>query len=143
MHYVSEFMGRDHKKLDEICNECKLKKRDGPDWRKLFNEFKSGLERHLNWEEKVLFPVLEKRIGKTSGGPTEILRNEHRQMKALISKIESYEKPDPELEEKLLDVLSLHNLKEESILYPWLDNVLVEEERARIISQCIDWTKGG
>jgi regulator of cell morphogenesis and NO signaling len=44
---------------------------------KNFEEFKAGLEQHIVWEEEILFPSFEQKFG-LPGGPTEVMRWEHR-----------------------------------------------------------------
>lgn len=88
------------------------------------------------WEEDLLFPPWEEATGMTEGGPTHVMRREHRLiaecLEALHKKVQAAD-PDSDKEEQALRaLLSSHNRKEELILYPALDETLSEEERAGI-----------
>jgi iron-sulfur cluster repair protein YtfE (RIC family) len=52
----------------------------------IFLSFKSELERHIIWEEDILFPVFEKKTGIKDGGPTSVMRMEHIQIKNHLRK---------------------------------------------------------
>jgi iron-sulfur cluster repair protein YtfE (RIC family) len=90
--------------------------------------FRAALENHLNEEEQVVFPAFEAATGMTQG-PTQVMRVEHAQMRALVAQIESaLQGRDSEAisgtAETLLILMQQHNLKEENILYPMFDRVL-------------------
>ena len=134
MDSIYDFMSKDHDRLDEIFNKFKqIKNRNINRAKELFGEFKNGLERHIVWEEEILFPLFEKQAGMNDSGPTFVMRTEHVRIKEIISGIhERAEKLDPdtdELENELLFVLTAHNDKEESILYPWIDNSISSQEK--------------
>lgn len=138
MSKITEFMGRDHKRLDGIFNEFRrLKDRDLNKAGNLFSDFKTGLERHIVWEEEILFPAFEDRTGMYSSGPTAVMRMEHRQIKEFLEEIQGrIQKQDlhtGEFEEALIRILSQHDQKEEAVLYPWIDRSLSDEERGEII----------
>lgn len=136
MNEIANFMGNDHDRLDAIFKEFQsLKKRDLSKARNLFSDFKSGLERHIVWEEEILFPIFEQRTGMLNSGPTFVMRMEHRQIKDYLGKIhEAILNGDvntDEFERGLVEVLTAHNNKEESILYPWIDDSVSDEEKER------------
>jgi regulator of cell morphogenesis and NO signaling len=134
MNRILDFMGEDHDRLDGIFKEFQGKK--SSDYSKakvLFSEFKTGLQRHIVWEEEILFPLFENRTGMHNSGPTAVMRMEQRQIKEFLEKIhDKILKKDTktnDLERGLIEVLTAHNGKEENILYPWIDNTLNEKER--------------
>lgn len=134
MDNVMEFMSKDHDRLDGLFQEFRnLKDRDFSKAENLFTEFKSGLERHIAWEEEILFPIFETKTGMYDSGPTAVMRSEHRQIKEYLGqirqKIVNQDTKTEELENGLVEVLTAHNLKEENILYPWIDNSVTEKER--------------
>ena len=53
----------------------------------IFLFFKSELERHIIWEEDILFPVFERKTGIKDGGPTSVMRIEHIQIKNHLQEI--------------------------------------------------------
>lgn len=139
---IAEFMGQDHDRLDAIFTQFQtFKKQDAPKARSLFQEFLTGLHRHIVWEEDILFPVFEAEAEMVKDhGPTEVMRNEHRQIKDFLQQIQA-NVAEGDLtnveaaEEGLLRVLTAHNVKEEKILYPWIDNCVSDEERVSLLTR--------
>ncbi|MDT3777692.1 hemerythrin domain-containing protein [Nitrospira sp. MA-1] len=138
---IAKFMGHDHDRLDEIFNEFhRIKKQDAQKALALFQELFNGLHRHITWEEEILFPVFEAQADMVrEHGPTEVMRNEHRQIKYFLEQIQTKvaegDLRTEEGEEGLLQVLTAHNVKEEKILYPWIDNCVSDEERASLLAR--------
>ncbi|MBI1979255.1 MAG: hemerythrin domain-containing protein [Elusimicrobia bacterium] len=137
MQGIADFMGKDHDRLDGLFKEFQSKKVTEPEnAQKSFFDFKSGLERHIVWEEEILFPIFEERTGMR-GGPTNVMRTEHVQIKELLGGI--YDKilksifQTETLESQIISVLSSHNVKEENVLYPWIDQTLSLEEIERTL----------
>jgi regulator of cell morphogenesis and NO signaling len=137
---VTEFMGQDHDRLDEIFKGFQhIKTSDTAKAKGLFVEFLTGLQRHIVWEEEMLFPLFENATGMRDHGPTAVMRMEHRQikdfLKSIHDKIAAGDTTTDESERGLLEVLTAHNQKEENILYPWIDNSVGEEEREAVFTQ--------
>ncbi len=133
-------MSHDHDRLDALFEEFRqTKTQDLPRARRLFDEFRSGLERHIVWEEDILFPAFEARTGMHEAGPTVVMRMEHRQIRELLAEIaqalEAGRTDTDTLEQDLLQVLGVHNSKEEGILYPWIDRELSDDERQALSTQ--------
>lgn len=134
---VSAFFEQDHDRLDELFKTFQqLKRSDFPKAKEAFKEFKFGLQRHIVWEEDVLFPLWEKKTGMSESGPTPVMRHEHRQigqqLEAIHGKV-SEQNPDSDKEEQsLLDLLGSHNRKEELRLYPAIDQVAGTEGQEAI-----------
>ena len=134
---VSAFFEQDHDRLDDLFKTFQqLKRSDFPKAKEAFKEFKFGLQRHIVWEEDVLFPLWEKKTGMSESGPTPVMRHEHRQigqqLEAIHGKV-SEQNPDSDKEEQaLLDLLGSHNRKEELRLYPAIDQVAGTEGQEAI-----------
>jgi len=134
---ITEFFEQDHDRLDELFKTFQQSKRsDFPKAKEAFKEFKSGLQRHIVWEEDLLFPIWEQKTGMSDSGPTPVMRNEHRQigqqLEAIHQKVAD-QNPDSDQEEQaLLDLLGSHNRKEERALYPAIDKVTSPEERETV-----------
>lgn len=130
---ISEYFGKDHDRLDELFKDFqKNKHTDFLKAKEAFRKFKFSLQRHIIWEEDILFPLFEKKTGMTNG-PTHVMRMEHRQIGGYLEGVHNKVKEgdpntDPE-EQSLLSVLLQHNLKEENILYPAIDNLMDESAR--------------
>ena len=134
---ISAFYEQDHDRLDELFKTFqKLKRSDFAKAKEAFKAFKFGLQRHIVWEEGVLFPLWEEKTGMSEGGPTFVMRAEHRQigqqLEAIHGKVAD-QNPDSDQEEQaLLDLLGSHNMKEERVLYPAIDQLTSAEERETV-----------
>lgn len=135
---VSQYFEADHDRLDELFrNFQKLKTTDYPKAKEFFKEFKFGLQRHIVWEEDILFPLFEEKTGASSG-PTYVMRQEHReigkQLEEIHKKVQVADPNSDAEERKLLDVLSLHNQKEENILYPAIDHCVTDMDTQEVFN---------
>lgn len=138
MKPIAEFMQQDHERLDEVFESFRsAKTRDLAKATQLFGEFKRGLQRHIVWEEEFLFPRFEERTGMTNGGPTKVMRLEHRRIKELLEAIHDRlaagNADTGGYEHELQEVLMVHNTKEEAVLYPALDRCIPETDAVRLI----------
>ena len=131
---ISGFFDEDHDHLDAFFQSFQtLKRHDFAKAKEAFKQFKFGLQRHIVWEEDLLFPLWEEKTGMSESGPTFVMRAEHRQigeqLEAIHQKVAD-QNPDSDQEElALLNLLGSHNLKEERVLYPAIDQVTTQEER--------------
>lgn len=94
----------------------------------LWSQFAQELEKHFLREESILFPDFETRTGM-AGGPTQMMRMEHEQMRALVVEInKAVQSQEQEqflaLTETLMITMQQHNMKEEQMLYPMIDQSL-------------------
>ena len=140
MKTIKQYFEEDHDRLDNLFrNFQQIKNVDYPKAKEFFVQFKTGLQRHIVWEEQILFPLFEQKSGIFYGGPTEVMRMEHREIGLRLEAIhEKVKRKDPasELEEqKLLDILSLHNMKEENVLYPAIDRAVTPEETEGVFAR--------
>src|SRR5262245_55160515 len=126
---IIDYFEKDHNRLDglfENFHEWKLK--DYARAREYFVAFKFGLQRHIVWEEDILFPIFEEATGLVNQGPTYVMRYDHRiigeKLEAIHKKVQMKD-PNSDVEEKeLLSILTLHNEKEEQILYPAIQAIV-------------------
>lgn len=136
---INEHFTQDHDRLDELFLQYRqLKATDRGQAARSFQEFKAGLEQHIIWEEEILFPSFERTTGHT-GGPTEVMRWEHREIRSILdamaTKLASADFATEAEEAGLLAVLEPHNFKEESVLYPMIDQVTGAQERSEIFTR--------
>ena len=136
---ITAYYEQDHDRLDELFKTFQTSKRsDFAKAKEAFREFKVGLQRHIVWEEELLFPMWEEKTGMIEDGPTPVMRFEHEQIKQLLDaihrKVESQDLNSGQEEQALVNLLSSHNRKEERALYPAIDNVASDEERATVFS---------
>ena len=66
---ISEFFEQDHDRLDEFFKTFQqLKRSDFAKAKEAFKGFKLGLQRHIVWEEDLLFPLWEEKTGMPKEG---------------------------------------------------------------------------
>jgi iron-sulfur cluster repair protein YtfE (RIC family) len=141
MTTILEFMSIDHDRLDNKIKKYSTEKLVNIEQAEsIFLFFKNELERHIIWEEDILFPVFERKTGIKDGGPTSAMRMEHIQIKNHLQeikrKLHAKKIQDPCKEEvALFKTLESHNQKEENILYPGIDNLTSEQEKEQLIKQ--------
>ena len=138
-----------HKLCDDLfaLAEAAIGERRMHDGLSSFARFRGEMLAHFATEEEVLFPEFERATGVT-GGPTQMMRFEHAQMRALLAAMaESANAGDIDAyaghAETLLVLMQQHNMKEENILYPMCDRALggagltIEDElRTRAAAEC-------
>ncbi len=132
---VQASFAHDHDRLDELlATYRRLKRVDFVGAKQAFKEFTFGLQRHILWEETVLFPLFEGKTGMRDSGPTAVMRVEHREigrrLEALHDKVRRRDVDSDREEESLLQALSAHNQKEENVLYPAIDRLSSKEDKA-------------
>jgi iron-sulfur cluster repair protein YtfE (RIC family) len=130
---ITTYFEQDHDRLDALLTTFhEVKRTDFARAKERFREFKFGLQRHIVWEEDLLFPLWEQHSGITEG-PTAVMRAEHKRIGAALETLHGKVKQgDPECdaeEQALIALLEAHNLKEERVLYPAIDHAITEEER--------------
>jgi len=111
--------------------------------------FEDELRAHMRVEEDLLLPVYA-RAGRIRGGPVEFFTGEHKKMLELLARfterLEELRRNRANLRRGIIDLfdqeavfkqlMQHHDSREESILYPTLDKVTGEEERAELLSRC-------
>lgn len=127
MTAIAELMSADHRQCDEVFARAETLVAKG-DWKaaaEAFEAFAAALNSHFDAEEDLLFPRFEAETGMR-GGPTEVMRSEHREMRAALERLRSAlaaaDADDFAGEfDTLLILMQQHNMKEENILYPMCD----------------------
>lgn len=133
MTTIRSFMTNDHRHCDDLFAEAEqaMAKNNLPAARAAFGHFRTAVLAHFDCEEKTLFPTFEAKTGM-SMGPTQVMRLEHVQMRALLDDAAAAldtGNADDYLgqAETLLIMMQQHNMKEENILYPMCDQHLAAE----------------
>jgi hemerythrin-like domain-containing protein len=134
MAAIQDLMERHHKHCDELfaVAEDAVQRADRSLAVDAFRRFALELDAHFSAEESVLFPGFE-RVTGIAGGPTQVMRMEHRQMRGLLQQMEQAVaagdgRAFSGAAETLLILMQQHNLKEENILYPMCDRSLGGDE---------------
>ena len=133
MTLISRFLTHDHEHCDALFAEAENAVAKA-DWSRATEQFKAFARdtlRHFAREEEVFFPAFENRTGM-NGGPTFVMRGEHDQMRDTLKAMEqALQAKDGQhylgLSETLLMLMRQHNLKEENILYPMMDQAMPDE----------------
>ncbi len=140
MSTILEFLGTDHRACDDLFASAEeaAASKNWDSAREHFGRFEAAMAHHLAMEEDVLFPAFEARTGM-SGGPTQVMRMEHEQMRALIADMAAAAASGNTsaylgASETLNMLMQQHNIKEENMLYPMSDRALGEERDAVIHS---------
>jgi len=138
---LTEALTWDHEHLDGLEQRAfaALAAGDRAAAHQLYNAFHRGLNRHIRFEEEVLFPVFDARTGLPYGGPTAFMRAEHREIRMLLENVLRLVDDGPnavaEPREALRTLLTEHDRKEESILYPGVDLLLTESESDVLVAR--------
>ncbi len=124
------FFSQDHRHCDALWAEVEATNERGKadETRAAWQAFEQATRAHFAMEEEVLFPAFEEASGMR-GGPTEMMRIEHRQMRALLDQMgASAAKSDfdevLDHGDTLLMLIQQHNSKEEHVLYPMAEQHL-------------------
>ncbi len=122
MSNIKEYLTNDHRRCDDVFAKMEDKANNKlSDAKELTLEFIADMERHFQREERIVFPEFETKTGMING-PTEMMRQEHSQMRNLMQQLlGAIENDDKDkffgLSETLMILLQQHNMKEEQMLY--------------------------
>ncbi|MCU7836037.1 MAG: hemerythrin domain-containing protein [gamma proteobacterium symbiont of Taylorina sp.] len=127
---INTFMSAHHKECDDLfaAAENSIASGDWDNGVSQWLEFTNELENHFSREETIIFPEFESKTGSV-GGPTQMMRMEHEQMRSLVSEL-SKAAADKDMEqflglsETLMVTMQQHNMKEEQMLYPMIDHAM-------------------
>lgn len=133
MNTISELMTHDHRDCDGIFARAEELASDG-DWAdaaEALKKFADALNAHFDAEESTLFPAFEQATGMTQG-PTMVMRHEHQNMRDTLAALQyALDKQDADdfagEAETLLIMMQQHNMKEENILYPMIDQAIGQD----------------
>lgn len=133
MTTIRSFMTDDHRHCDDLFAEAEqaIGKNNPQAALAALEHFRSAMLAHFATEEKTLFPLFEAKTGM-SGGPTEVMRMEHAQMRSLFDDaVDALKNGNSDdylgIAETLLIMMQQHNMKEENILYPMCDQHLADQ----------------
>ena len=135
MTSIPEFMTTKHRECDEFFTDAEAAVAKA-DWSLALTKWQSfalELSKHFSQEEDTLFPKFEQATGMTSG-PTQVMRMEHQQMRALVQDLDNAlaAKNKDEylgLSETLMVMMQQHNMKEEMMLYLMMDQNISDGEQ--------------
>lgn len=145
MNKISTYMEHDHGRCDAqyALAEAQAARHAWSVAEREFARFRQLFDRHLDKEEQILFPQLERLPGNPARGPTTVMRSEHGQLRdiaALMAAALVARDSDMFFEhaDTLRILMHQHNLKEESVLYPMADRLLHEHGDAVLAMLCAE-----
>ena len=128
------YMTAKHRECDDLFTDAESAVADNnwPLALEHWQGFSLELAKHFEQEEETLFPQFEQATGMT-GGPTQVMRMEHQQMRALVQDLDTALNDQDKdrylgLSETLMVMMQQHNMKEEMMLYPMLAQNLPQGE---------------
>lgn len=143
MESINDCMMKDHATCDAAFERAAGAARDA-DWPKLQSEseaFLAHIARHIQLEEELLFPAFEEGSAMSAGGPTETMRSEHTRMQPLFAQMRDAAAAKDaarylDASQALREILQQHNMKEEQMMYPMLDQSLGARDAAAMVEKC-------
>jgi hemerythrin-like domain-containing protein len=134
MNILSNFMKDGHRACDEEFADMENAIADD-NWsegNKLFEKFALDLLHHFDMEEKVMCIAFEARSANAHCNPTPVMIMEHTQMRNIVDSMrEKLDTKDKDGffgdSETLMMTMQQHNMKEEQMMYPMIDEVMGEE----------------
>ena len=122
---INQTYTEDHAHMRQMFQRFKnLKATDRTEAANVFNKFKSELERHIRWEERILFPWFGRKYSHLKFGPIATLNREHEQILGYLDQIArklARNEFDTEMDEdSMAMVIDMHNQQEEDELFPAL-----------------------
>ncbi|MDT8316796.1 MAG: hemerythrin domain-containing protein [bacterium] len=121
------YMSFDHKRCDELYADAEAAWNEGESATaaELLKSFDLGMKRHLGSEENILFPAFTAATGM-EGGPVQVMLMEHDQMRGVLAQMaEAIDAGDLDTAfangDTMVILMQQHNVKEEGILYPMLE----------------------
>ncbi len=133
---LAEFFAHDHDALDVHLDLIDFD--DPSSALPALSEFHRRLERHIVWEEDVLFPAARRVAPGYIDGPIDVMRREHREIRARKAEaLERLRGGDGAGARERIGVMRAvmreHTAKEERVLYPLCDQLLSDAEAGRIL----------
>lgn len=124
MTTLHDYLAAEHRACDAHYLEAErhILDRDWEAASDAFGRFACALEQHLQGEEALLFPAVERLMG-SGAGPTAVMRMEHGHIRLLVQRMaDAIDAHDANAcfdhADSLRILMHQHNLKEENVLYP-------------------------
>lgn len=134
---LAQTMRLDHARCDLLFSKAEAAAEDArwADCETQTVQFVDALLHHFDVEENVLFPAFETRTGMSSG-PTQVMRSEHEQMRQVAQMLKDGAAAQDgdafaDAAETLLILMQQHNMKEENILYPMVEEAVGDDAQVQ------------
>lgn len=135
---LGDFFERDHARLDALWAEFVSRRIEDPcGARHVFEDFRAGLERHMKWEDELLFAKFAQRADDRGRLLADLLVWEHEGLRRWLDRLASDRGGaglDADLEcIAFAGTLAGHNRREETLVYPKVDGLLGAPVAARVM----------
>ena len=134
---VADLFQRDHEEVVRLLEGLGPASSDGPALARA-ERFSRRLERHMAWEEEVLFPALGRADPRLERDGLPALRAEHARLRglcaALLGRLRRDSPGAEALVSELRALLSDHASREYSLVQPQSDGVLSAADVGRILA---------
>ena len=147
MGEIKSMMTVDHRRCDELLaeSEAAVSKAEWSLGVDRFDTFQRAMAHHFAMEEEVLFPKFEQQAGH-AGGPVQVMRMEHMQMRRLISDMSAALTDKKQagflgVSETMMMLMQQHNMKEEQMLYPMAEGFF-GDGAAEVLEQMLQLSDG-
>jgi iron-sulfur cluster repair protein YtfE (RIC family) len=135
---IQKYFEADHCRLDSLFSAFVYYLPENiPKACEYFYLFREGLLQHIEWEEKILFKIFEENTGVVDG-PTKVMRVEHKKIKNSLDLVANFSADEQDFSNQvqhLRELLSMHNEKVETILYPLIQQCCNELELSQVFLQ--------
>lgn len=138
LRLISDALELEHRQIDERLQQCLRDADAGRASLPFFAEAAKTLRRHIYVEEEMLFPDLE---AHGMVGPIVVMVQEHGEVWWFLDQIEDLLRTGAgaaglsEAIRGLRTLLEEHNLKEEHVVYPCADRILLPDDPATLMRQ--------
>lgn len=133
---ISSFFEQDHREIDALFAALRFEypAQALPG----FEEFDRRLERHIRWEEEIVFPAVSGQAPHLGEGPIRVMRMDHEEIRReKASVLKALREGNGDLArshaKSMRYLLQEHNWKEEQVLYPSSDRLLPAESVSEIL----------
>ena len=131
MQTINDFMMKDHQLIDGFLERAEqaAKAGDFAAHEREATEFLDRIAVHIDVEDRLLFAAFEERTGMKEAGPSVTMREEHREMEPIFDAMrEAVAAKDAAKylasAAQLVQILAPHNQKEETMMYPMIDDAM-------------------
>ena len=134
---ITELLSADHERLKQLLEHVRSAVRcvAWANARGLFRTFAADFRRHMRLEETLVFPLFAVRVKIV--GPIRVMNDEHRRLEALIEMLVGLLDREEGAAftgafDELTNLIAVHNIKEERIVFPKTDDLLSDTERSAL-----------
>lgn len=137
---VRALLEYDHRRIELNISALQGAKDNEATAKSIYSKIRAQLIRHIELEEKLLFPAFINHPASDQVGPIHAVITEHREITSYISI------PVDQLDmsmlsnnlQKLSVILAVHHRKEETVVYPLINSTLHREKREKVYKDCFE-----